>query len=102
VVKASYTNAGIKGLLKDGGSARRAAVQKVVESAGGTLEAFYFAYGTDDAIIIADFKEPADALAVSLTVNAAGGAQISLTPLIAPEDIDAACRKSVSYRAPGA
>lgn len=35
----SYTEEGLKGLLKDGGSGRRAAVEQLMQSLGGTLEA---------------------------------------------------------------
>ena len=48
LIKASYTAEGAKGLMKAGGTARRAAVQKMIEGLGGKLEAFYFAYGADD------------------------------------------------------
>jgi hypothetical protein len=34
-------------------------------------------------------------------VNASGVVSISTTVLLTPEDIDAAMKKSVSYRAPG-
>ena len=37
------------GLIKDGGSKRRAAVETLVKGLGGRLEAFYFAYGEADA-----------------------------------------------------
>lgn len=36
----SYTSQGAQDLQKDGGSARRAAVQKLTERLGGKLEAF--------------------------------------------------------------
>ena len=49
MVKASYTTEGTRGLLKEGGTGRRAAVQTLTESLGGKVEAFYFAYGEDDA-----------------------------------------------------
>ena len=51
----SYTAQGAQGLKKDGGSARRAAVQRLVEQAGGKLEAFYFALGEADVYVIAEF-----------------------------------------------
>ncbi len=41
----SYTAEGIKGLAREGGSARRAAVEKLIGDLGGKLEAFYFAFG---------------------------------------------------------
>lgn len=102
MVKASYSAEGARGLLKEGGTARRAAVQKVIESLGGKVEAFYFAYGDHDAYVISDLPDAAAGLAVSLTVNASGAVRLSTIPLITPEEIDAACKKSVSYRAPGA
>lgn len=40
--KASYTSDGVKGVLKEGGTGRRAAVEKVVEGLGGKVEGFYF------------------------------------------------------------
>src|SRR5258708_38821107 len=49
---ASYTAEGAKGLLKEGGTARRAAVEELMKSLGGRLEAFYFAFGDNDAYVI--------------------------------------------------
>ena len=40
----SYTEEGLSGLLKEGGSKRREAAEQVVKSVGGTLEAYYFAF----------------------------------------------------------
>jgi uncharacterized protein with GYD domain len=101
LIKASYNPDGVRGLLKEGGSKRRAAVQKVVESMGGTLDAFYYAYGPDDAVIIADLPDANSGVALSLTVNATGAVRLSTTPLISPEEIDSATKKTVKYRAPG-
>ena len=102
MVKASYTTEGARGLLKEGGTGRRAAVQKLTESLGGKVEAFYFAYGEDDAYVLIDVPDATSGLAVSLAVNASGAVRVSTIPLITPEEIDAACKKSVAYRAPGA
>ena len=68
---------------------------------GGKVEGFYFAYGEDDAFVIADLPDAAAGLAVSLAVNASGAVRVSTVPLITPEEMDAATKKSVSYRAPG-
>ena len=100
--KASYNPDGVRGLLKDGGTKRRDTVQKLVEGMGGKLEAFYYAYGADDAVIIAELPDANSGLAISLTVNASGAVRLSTTPLITPEEIDAASKKSVDYRVPGA
>jgi uncharacterized protein with GYD domain len=102
MIKASYNPEGAKGLMKEGGTARRAAVQKLVESLGGKVEAFYFAYGENDAYIITDMPDAATGIAISLTVNASGAVRLSTIPLITPEELDAASKKTVSYRAPGA
>ncbi|HYV99556.1 MAG TPA: GYD domain-containing protein [Gemmatimonadaceae bacterium] len=101
LVQASYVGDGIKGLLKEGGTARRAAAEKLVESAGGKMEAFYYAFGADDAIILCDLPDNVAASALSLTVNASGAVTSKVTVLITPEDVDAAVKKSVAYRAPG-
>lgn len=102
LIKTSYNPDGVRGLLKEGGSKRRAAVQKVIEGMGGTLEAFYYAYGPDDAVIIADLPDAGSSVALSLTVNATGAVRLATTPLISPEEIDAATKKTVKYKAPGA
>ena len=102
LLKATYTSDGAKGLLKEGGTKRRAAVQKIIEAAGGKLETFYYAYGDDDAFIIADLPDVMAGLAISLTVNASGAVRLSSLPLITPEEVDAASKKSIEYRAPGA
>jgi uncharacterized protein with GYD domain len=102
MVKASYTAEGARGVLKEGGSSRRATVQKVVEGLGGKLEAFYYAFGDADVYGIADLPDAAAATAFSLTVNASGAVHLSTIPLMTPEEIDAASKKSVPYRAPGA
>ncbi|HEX2638423.1 MAG TPA: GYD domain-containing protein [Gemmatimonadales bacterium] len=98
----SYTIQGVQGLQKDGGSARRAAVQRVSEQFGGKLEAFYFALGESDAYIIADLPDVNTAAAISVAVSAAGGAHLRTVMLLTPEDMDGAVRKGVDYRPPGA
>jgi uncharacterized protein with GYD domain len=102
LIKATYNPDGVRGLIKDGGSKRRATVQKLIEGMGGKLEAFYYAYGADDAVIIADLPDANSGIALSLTVNASGAVRLATTPLITPEEIDAASKKTVDYKAPGA
>jgi len=102
LIQASYNADGAKGLLKEGGSGRKATVQKVVESVGGRLESFYFAYGDVDAYVIVDMPDEIAGLAVSLAVNATGAVRVTTIPLIVPEAIDAAARQPIAYRAPGA
>jgi uncharacterized protein with GYD domain len=102
LIEASYTPEGVKGVQSSGGTSRRDAVAKAVESAGGRLETFYFAFGEGDVYVIADLPDNESAAAVSLGVNAAGGATTRTVVLLTPEEIDAAARRSVDYRPPGA
>ena len=54
LITASYTSEGTRGLLTEGGSGRKAVLEKAIKGLGGTLEAMYFAYGDDDVLLIAD------------------------------------------------
>jgi uncharacterized protein with GYD domain len=101
LIKASYSVEGARGLKKDGGTGRRTAVQNLVEGVGGKLEAFYFAFGTEDVYIICDVPDATTAVSISLAVNGTGGAHTTTVPLITVEDMDAACKKTPTYRAPG-
>jgi uncharacterized protein with GYD domain len=101
LIRASYTAEGAKGLLKSGGSARRKAVEEILATVNGKLEAFYFAFGEDDAVIIVDVPDQATAAALSLTVSASGTIRTEATVLITPEEIDEAAKKHVAFRAPG-
>lgn len=98
----SYSQAGLKGLLKEGGSSRVAAIKKLAESRGGKVEAFYFAFGEDDVYLIADLPSQVDAAAISLAVGASGAARVRTIVLLTPEEIDAATKVDVGYRPPGA
>ena len=99
--QASYTADGAKGLLKDGGSKRRAMVDEIVKSLGGKVEAFYYAFGDCDAIGIVELPDAASIVALSLAVNASGAVSLKTTVLLTPDEIDQAAKKTVRYRAPG-
>ena len=101
LVKGSYTTDGVKGILNDGGTARRAAVQKMVEGLGGSQEAFYFAFGDTDVYVLVDLPDNTSAAAISMVVNATGAVQVELVPLLTPEEADEAAKMSVDYRPPG-
>jgi uncharacterized protein with GYD domain len=102
LVRGNYTQAGIQGLMKDGGAGRRAAVEKAVASLGGKVESFYFALGETDVYVIADLPDAIAASTVALAAAASGAVTLRTTQLLAPEDVDAAIKKTVKYRAPGA
>jgi uncharacterized protein with GYD domain len=102
LIEASYTPEGVKGVQSAGGSSRRDAVAQVAESAGGKLESFHFAFGDHDAYVIVDLPDNESAAALALTVNASGGAAVKTVVLLTPEEVDAAAKRSVDYRPPGA
>jgi uncharacterized protein with GYD domain len=102
LVKGSYSTEGTKGLVKEGGSSRKATVEKMIKSLGGSVEAFYYAFGETDVFVICDLPDAVTAAAISLAINATGGVNISLIPLLTVQDVDQASKKSVVYRAPGA
>jgi uncharacterized protein with GYD domain len=101
LLQASYTTEGVKGLLKDGGSKRRAVVEQLTKALGGRVEAFYFAFGDDDVYIISDVPDHVTMSAVSLTVNASGAVKVKTTVLLSAEEVDQATKMTVNYRAPG-
>jgi uncharacterized protein with GYD domain len=101
LIQGNYATEGVKGLLKEGGSGRRAAVEALLDSIGGQVEAFYYAFGDPDIFIIADVPDNVTAAALSLFVNAAGAVSIKVTVLLTAEEIDEATKKTINYRAPG-
>ena len=101
MVQASYTADGLKGLMKDKASGRQAAVKKAVEAAGGKLEAFYYAFGKSDVVVIVDIPDNATAAAFSLVAAASGAVRTTTTPLLTVDEIDQAVKRNIAYRAPG-
>ncbi|MFP5341791.1 MAG: GYD domain-containing protein [Candidatus Limnocylindria bacterium] len=98
----SYTQAGISGVLKDGGTGRVKAVEALASSIGGSVEAMYFAFGGDDFYVIADLPGHAAAAALAATTGASGSVNISTVVLLTAEDLDEAVKLHPNYRAPGA
>ena len=101
MIQARFSQQGIKGLMAEGGTSRRAVVAKAVENLGGRLEACYFAFGAEDAVVIAELPDNVTAAAIGATVGASGAGGTTTTVLLTPEEIDAAARLTVDYRPPG-
>lgn len=101
LIQANYVGDGVKGLLKDGGSKRHAVVVDMFKSVGGTVEAFYFAFGDTDLYIIGEFPDHATAAAMALTVASTGTVTLKTTVLLTTEEIDLAAKKSPTYSVPG-
>jgi uncharacterized protein with GYD domain len=96
----SYTPEGIRGLVKEGGTARRLAVEKILQNLGGHLEGFYFAFGDNDAYVISEGPDNATAAAISLAVTT-GAIRTKTIVLLTPEELDQAMKLRVDYGPPG-
>ncbi len=101
LLQVNYVGEGIKGLLKEGGSSRKAAAEALAKSLGGSLEVMYFAFGDYDVYAIADLPDHHAAAALALTLGASGRTTCKTVVLMTPEDLDAAAKLSPVYRAPG-
>ena len=99
--QASHSVEGLQGLLKDGGTRRREAIERLVNGMGGSLEAFYYAFGESDVYVIADLPDEAAATAASLSVGASGAGSVKTTVLLTPETVDEAVGRTVDYQPPG-
>jgi uncharacterized protein with GYD domain len=99
--KASYTAAGTKGVMQEGGSGRVAAVKQAAESVGGTLEGLYFAFGGVDVYAIGDLPDNESAAAMSMAINASESVTVETIVLLTPQELDAAAKKTVNYRSAG-
>jgi uncharacterized protein with GYD domain len=99
--KGNYTPEGARGLRKEGGTARVKAVDELVRSAGGKVEAYYYAFGEHDAYLIVDLPSNAAAVAVSLAIATAGVTKIQTIPLLTMDEVDKAAEMPVRYRPPG-
>ncbi|MFT4866830.1 MAG: hypothetical protein ACI8RE_003030 [Ilumatobacter sp.] len=102
MITANYSSDGMKGVLADGGTSRKAAVEALAAGVGGTVDAVYFSFGQQDVIIICDLPDEASVATIAMTV-ASTGAVISTgsMPLLTAEEVDAAAKNSPAYRAPG-
>ena len=98
---ASYTAEGAKGVMKDGGTKRRQAAEAAIKSAGGKLEAFYFAFGENDAYVIVEAPDNASVAGMSLTIGGSGAVHTKTVVLLTPEEIDQASKTVILQPAAG-
>ncbi len=102
MIQAQFSEASLKGTIEEGGTARHAAVKAAIESMGGTLDAFFYAFGEYDVVGIADMPSNAAAAGFALAVAAAGGTGATKTTvLLTPAEIDEAVKAHPDYRPPG-
>jgi len=103
LIEASYSQAGLKALVKDGGTGRKKAVEAAVAALGGRLESMYFAFGTSDVYAIVDAPDNVTVAAFALAIGGTGiAAHLKTIVLLTPEEADEAAKKSAGsgYRAP--
>lgn len=101
LLHAKYSSEGARGLMKDGGTKRKRAAEELVASVGGKLEAFYFAFGDEDAYLILDAPDNGTVAAASLAVSGTGLVGTKTTVLLTPEEMDQVSKKSPKYSPPG-
>src|SRR5262245_31625993 len=97
----SYSTEGFNALLKDGGTKRRERTEQFMKELGGSVEAYYFAFGDNDVYVISDAPDNVTAAAAALSVNAAGVVKLKTTVLLTPEEIDQATKTAINSRPPG-
>jgi uncharacterized protein with GYD domain len=101
LITATYSEDGIKGLINSGGTGRKQAVERMVTGLGGSLEAFYYAFGDYDVYAIASLPDNESAAGMALAINASGMVNLTTTVLLTPEEMDKAAKMRVNYQAPG-
>ena len=97
----NYTADGARGLLTDGGTSRRDAIVRMVESVGGTVESVHFALGGHDLYVLGEGPDEIAAATLELRTIASGAARSTPIALLTPEQVDEAARRDASYRTPG-
>lgn len=106
LVQATYTAEAWAAQLKNPQN-RREAAAPLAERLGGRIEAFYYAFGTADLVIIADVPDNVSAAAIALAITSTGAfTSYTTTPLMTVEEGMQAMRKaaelSPAYRSPTA
>jgi len=102
LIKASYTEEGLQGLMKAGGTSRVSAIEKALAGIGGTVESFYFAFGEDDVYVVVDGPDNAGAMSMAATIGSSGAIRSYQTVvLLTPAEVDKAMNVTVDYAPPG-
>jgi uncharacterized protein with GYD domain len=102
LIKGNYSAEGVKGLMREGGSARRAAVERAIAPVNGKIEAFYYALGDTDVFVVVDLPDSTSVAALSMAVNSTGLVNIQAIALLTVEEMDAASKITVRYNPPKA
>ena len=103
LVEGRYTAEGLKGVAREGVSRRRGDIAKTIESAGGKLEAMYFAFGDADFYIILEAPDNVSAAALSVVANGSGFVTSKIIVLMTTDEMDRAIGKTttIEFQPPG-
>jgi len=91
--------------LMDRPEHRREAARKYIESVGGKLHGFWYAFGTYDGYNLWEAPDNVSMAAVAIAIGGGGAlSRIETTPLLTVEEtLDALARAgTIAYRPPGA
>ena len=103
LLKARFSPEGLAGVMKDGGSARRAVADDLAKRLGGAVESYHFAFGDDDAYVICDLPDNQAAATVAMTVSSSGRVSVTTVALLTVDEVDAiAAGRKLEYSPPGA
>ena len=83
---------------------RRGAATQYIESVGGRLHGFWYAFGEHDAYTLWEAPDNVSMAATAIAIGAGGAlSSIETTPLLTVEETIAALEKasSIAYRRPG-
>ena len=92
---ASYTTEGLRELAAHGASARIEASKKLVADVGGSVESFYYAFGSDDVFIVCDLPDNIAAAAAAIAAGASGVVVTRMVPLLTAEEVDQAVSRKL-------
>lgn len=94
LLQVCYSPSSVKAMVANPQN-REDAARKVVESVGGTLKSFHFAFGEFDVVMIAEFPDNAAAASVALATGASGAlSRFQTTTLMTTSEGMEAMRKA--------
>jgi uncharacterized protein with GYD domain len=101
-----FTREAMKALV-DNPQDRAGAASQIIENADGKMHHYFFAFGSHDVVILAEYPENVDAAAVGLAVCGAGALESSETTVLLTMDEAVAAMKKANaiasaYRPPQA
>lgn len=102
MLQASYAPGAVKALVGNPQN-REDAIRKLIESMGGKLNSFHFAFGEFDVVMIAEFPDATTAASVALATASSGAlSKFQTTTLMTASEGMEAMRKAkaASYSPP--